>query len=384
MTTGGPRACIAGVGSTEFSRDSGRSVNRLAAEAISAALADAGVEPHEVDGLIPFNGGPSAEDVMGMFGLVNIGFTAVPHMGGAGSVAALRLAALAIESGEASVVIAFVARNGRSGTKVDQRVLQLPGQSFRQELEWPSGMNSPAQWYALMARRHMIEYGTSREALATVAITQRANAQLNPAAQMFGRELTMEQYAAAPMIADPYLLFDCCLETDGACAVIVTSRNRAVGAGRPVVEIAGSTEAHPSSADDIANRADILDIGLSTSAARAFTAARMSPADVDVALIYDPFTFQVIQQLEAAGFCERGEGGSFVEDGNTALGASLPVNPHGGLLSEGHIAGMNHIIEGVRQLRGDAGERQVAGAEVAFVTGWGDMGDGSAAVLTRG
>jgi acetyl-CoA acetyltransferase len=377
MTTG--KASIVGIGQTELSRNSGRSITRLALEALLAAADDAGIAPSMIDGVVPYPDSVSAEDVIPVLGCTDVRFTAVPHMGGASSLAGLRLAALAVESGQADHVAVFVARNGSSATRVDQRVRQLAGQAYRRELEYPHGMNTPAQWYALACRRHMHEFGTTREALGTVALTMRANAQRNPGAQMYGRELTMDDYLNAPMIADPYLKYDCCLETDGAAAVIV-----ARDAAAPGVRIEGIAEGHPDSADDIASRRDIFNTGLTKAAPRAFAQAGMCPSDVDIAFIYDCFTFEVIQQLEEAGFCERGEGGPFVLDGNIAADGSLPVNPHGGLLSEGHLTGMNHLVEAVRQLRHQApGGRQVQGAEVAAVTGWGDMGDGALALLRR-
>ena len=376
-------AAIVGVGMTDITRASGRSPTRLAYEAISAAAQDAGVEPKSIDGIIPYMQGTTAEDVMGMFDLRDVRFTAVPHMGGAGQVAGLRLAAMAIEARQAEYVVCFIARNGASGPKVHQRVTGLAGQLFRQEMEWVHGMNTPAQWYSLQCRRHMHDYGTSREALGAVALTMRAHAQLNPRAQMYGKPLTLEEYLAGRPIADPYWLFDCCPESDGACAVIVTSMDRARDGRHAPIRIAGSAEGHPDSADYIAGRPDFYNIGLSKAAPRALGEAGIGLEDIDVALIYDCFTFEVIQQLEELGACPRGEGGSFVLDGNIALHGSFPVNPHGGLLSEGHLGGMNHIAEAVSQLRGASGGRQIEAAEVAVVTGWGDMGDGSLAVLAR-
>ena len=375
------RAVITGVGTTEFSKNSGRSTTRLAFEAITAAAADAGVDPREIDGIVPYPMGPTSEDVIAVLGLPDVSFTAVPHLGGASAVAGLGLAATAVESGRARHVVVFVSRNGRSGTRVEQRVGQLAGRHFRTELEEVHGLSTPAQWYAMICRRHMHEFGTSRDALAEVALTMRANAQLDPTAQMHGRPLTREEYLNSRMIADPYLLFDCCLETDGAAAVIVSAPG-AGGGDRPPVVIAGGAEGHPDSPDDLCGRADLFDTGLTRAAPRAFAAAGLAPADVDVALIYDCFTFEVIQQLEEAGFCPRGEGGPFVLDGGIALTGALPVNPHGGLLSHAHTAGMTHVVEAVRQLRGECGARQVAGARVAAVTGWGDLGDGALALLT--
>jgi acetyl-CoA acetyltransferase len=229
----------------------------------------------------------------------------------------------------------------------------------------------------------MHEFGTTREQLGMVALTMREHAQLNPAAQMYGRPLTMEQYLAAPTIADPYLLFDCCLESDGACAIILTTAERAKDMRHPVVEVKAVAEGHADSPDDIVNRRDFFSIGLTRAAPIAFGNARITPEAVDVALVYDCFTFEVIQQLEEAGFCDRGTGGDFVERGNIRLGGTLPVNPHGGMLSAGHLAGIGHIAEAVHQLRGTAGPRQVVDARVAAVTGWGDLGDGALAILER-
>jgi len=376
-------AIIAGIGQTDFSKASGRSVQQLALEAAFAAIEDAGLKPSDIDGLMPYKIGPTSEDLIAGLGLEDVRFTNVSHMGGASPVASLRTAALAVQAGIANAVMVFVARNGRSGARVAARLsAQVPGTSLREGLEQPVGLSTPAQWYALFARRHMIEYGTTREQLGAVAITMRNHALLNPEAMMYGRPLTMDEYRNSKPIADPYLMFDCCLETDGACAVIVTRADRADSLPHKAVRIAGVAEGHADNADDIVNRRDFFNLGLTKAAPRAFAQAGLAPSDVDLALIYDCFTFEVIQQLEEAGFVARGEGGAFVEEGNIALGGSLPVNPHGGLLSQGHIAGINHIVEAVVQLRGAAGDRQVADAEVAAVTGWGDLGDGSLAILT--
>lgn len=372
---------ITGIGETEYSRRSGRTPVRLCIEAVLAAAADAGIAAREIDGIVPFPGGPTAEDVVSTLGLPDVTFTAVPHLGGASTVAGLHLASMAVASGVADNVVVFVARNGKSGTRIDQRVRQLAGQHLRTELEQVHGFSTPAQWYSMICRRHMHEFGTSRAALAEVALTMRANAQRHPGAQMYGRPMTEQDYLSSRVIADPYLLLDCCLESDGAGAVIVSAADRGRdGAHRPV-SILATAEGHPDSPDDLCGRADLFNTGLGKAAPRAFAAAGLGPADVDVAMIYDCFTFEVIHQLEEAGFCPRGQGGDFVLDGHIRRTGSLPVNPHGGLLSHAHIAGMNHLIEAVHQLRGDGGDRQIAGARVAAVTGWGDLGDGALAIL---
>ena len=377
-------ACIIGVGQTELSRASGRSVQRLAAEAAEAALADAGIPAGAIDGIVPSPLGPTAEDMIAAFGIADARFTAVPHLGGASAVASLRLAALAIAEGQADVVLAYVARNGRSGARVGQRVaVAMPGQQFRRNLEHPHGLNTPAQWYSLLCRRHMHEHGTTREQLGAVALTMRRHANLNPAAQMHAVTLTMEEYLAAPVIADPSHLFDCCLETDGACAVIISSAERAKDLKQRPVYIAGAAEGHPLPADDIPGRKDFFKIGLYFAAPQALAMAEVGLRDVDFVQIYDCFTHIVLLELEALGVCKPGEAGQFVQNGRIELGGELPFNTHGGLLSEAHLAGLNHIVEATRQLRHQCGERQVKDAEVGIVTGFGDFGDGSLAILRR-
>jgi len=190
----------------------------------------------------------------------------------------------------------------------------------------------------------------------------------------------METYLSGRTIADPYTRFDCCLETDGACAIIVTAADRPTR--RDVdARIVAVGEGRPESPDDLTNRPDLLAVGLAPAAARAWERAGLGPQDVDAAMIYDCFTFEVVHQLEAAGFVPEGQAGPFCADGHIDLGGRLPVNTHGGLLAEGHMSGLNHVVEAVRQLRGEAIGRQVPDARHVAVTGWGDLGDGALAVL---
>ena len=375
-------ACIVGVGETEYSRRSGQSDVRLAARAVVAAFADAGLPTSTIDAVLPaYRDAVSAEEMISTLGLRDVRFTATVQIGGATPVASLGVAKTAIESGAAETAVVFVGRNGCSGTRIAQRIAAYPNQRLRAQLEHPYGWTTPAQHYAMLCRRHMHLYGTTKEHLGIVAVTMREHAQLNPRAMMHGLPITLEDYHRSEWIADPYQKLDACLETDGGAAIVITTRERALSLEGPPITIAAAAEGRPDTPDDITNRPDLLTIGLSKAAPRAFAYAGIHPDDVSAAMIYDCFTFEAIHQLEEAGFCERGAGGEFVKRKGIGLAGALPVNTHGGLLSEGHMLGANHIIEAVRQLRGECGARQIAGAKWIAVTGWGNLGDGAIALL---
>jgi acetyl-CoA acetyltransferase len=382
-------ACIVGIGETDYVRKPGSGMSALGIQLLAAtrAIEDAGLTGRQIDGIMPFPNLGNAEAFAANLGCENLRFASIIHMGGAAPVASLRDAAAAVNSGAADYVLIPGGWNGYSGARVRQTVTQdvssLPGGEIARDYYLPYGFTAPPQWYSVMARRHMHEFGTKPEQLGAIAVAMRKHAQLNPNAVMRGREMTLDDYLASPMLADPYRFFDCCIETDGAAAVVVTSAERARDLGKRPVTIMAGAVGQPCPADEITNRKDIFQTGLSLAAPEAFQKAGIEPSDVDFAQIYDCFTFEVLQQLEEVGFCERGEGGPFVEGGRIELGGELPVNTHGGLLSEAHVLGINHIIEAVRQLRGDAGERQVPNAEIGVVTGWGDFGDGSIAILRR-
>lgn len=383
------QACIVGVGETAYTRGpgSGMSVLGLQLQAAMRAIEDAGLTNKQIDGIMPFPGLGTAEAFAANLGVENLRFATTVNMGGAAPVASLGGAVTAVIAGVANYVLIPGGWNAYSGRRTREAVAAdtsaLPGREIARDYYIPFGLTAPPQWYALMARRHMHEFGTSPEQLGAIAVAMRKHAQRNPRAVMYGKPLTIEEYLASPMIAAPYRLFDCCLETDGAAAVVVTTEERARGLKQKPVAILGVASGQPYPADEITNRKDIFRTGLSIAAPEAFARAGLTPNEVDFAQIYDCFTFEVLQQIEEAGFCKRGEGGAFVEGGRIELGGELPVNTHGGLLSEAHVLGLNHIVESVRQLRGAAGERQVPGAAVGVVTGWGDFGDGSIAILGR-
>ncbi|MFD0019937.1 lipid-transfer protein [Streptomyces sp. NPDC058382] len=379
------RACVVGVGESAYTRGSGVSDLELMLTSSRRAIADAGLRPHDIDGIMAPVMAVSADDLASNLGISDLRFTGRSMMGGAAAVASLLGASLAVAAGVARAVLVPAGLNlysrFRARTVAARRDVESPLPATVRDFYLPAGATAPPQWYALMAQHHMAEYGTSQEALAAVALACRRHAQLNKRAYMHGRPMTLDDYFASPVITSPYRLLDCCLETDASAAVVVTAPDHPAAARHPRVHLSGVAEGHPHPADDIAGRADPLAVGLTSAAPRAFEMAGVGPEDVDFAEIYDCFTFEVLQQLEEAGFCARGASDGFVRDGAIELGGRLPVNTHGGLLSEAHVMGMSHVVEAVRQLRGTAGDRQVAGAGVGVVTGWGDLGDGSIAVL---
>jgi acetyl-CoA acetyltransferase len=378
------KAAITGVGETLYSRGLKEPSTELQLRACLRAVEDAGIRPRDIDGIIPVNiTGAPAEELVTNLGIDDVRFSALTPMGGASGVAAIQAAAAAIAAGICNHVLISAGRNVSSGARAGSRIHAMPQFHLITEYELPLGAIAPAQLYAPMARRHMELYGTKSTQLAEVAMACRAHALLNENAIM-KRPMTLDDHQASRMIADPFRLLDCSLESDGGCAYVVSSAERARDMRQPRVLISGVAEGHPESPSAITHRPDMTKVGLARCAARAFEMADAKPADIQVAEIYDCFTWVVLCQLEDMGFCRKGEGGSFVENGRLRLGGALPVNTHGGLLSQAHMLGLNHVVELVRQLRGQAGKAQVGGAEIGLVTGYGDLGDGAIAIMRRG
>jgi len=383
------RAAIVGIGETEYIRGAGSTPVEMMVEAAHAALADAGLRGRDLDGIIPPPVYTTAEELATTLGVVDLRHAVTVEMGGASPVAAIGHAARAVTEGIASAVLVVVGWNGYTAMrpKPGARRVRVPEfqatvRAFR-DFYRPYGAVLPVQVYSWIATRYQRLYGVPPDAPGTVAVAMRKHARMNPKAVMREKPLTMEDYLASRWVSEPMRLYDCCLETDGACAVIVTSTERARDLAKPPVAVLGAAEGHPYPADDIPARTDMLKIGLHDAGPRAVAEAGVQAASADLLGIYDCFTWTVLWQIEALGLCRRGEAKDWVRGGRIELGGEMPINVNGGLLSEAHVWGLNNVVEVVRQLRHEAGARQVAGAELAIVTGYGDLGDGSCAVLAR-
>jgi acetyl-CoA acetyltransferase len=382
---------VSGVGETEYTRGTAQSLQALCLEASRAAIHDAGLDRRSIDGLVlPISGlGLHLQDVMVPLGIEDLKFHATLSLGGAGPAAAVALAARAISSGIASAVLVPCPIRGYSDIRLrdagsDAKKFDWPGAAVRDYQDFPAGLIVPMQWYALQAHRWIYETGADVGGFETVSLATRAHANRNPNAYFATRPLTSDAYRSSPEIVSPFRLFDICIESDGAAAVVVQKAEHALSQNdHAAVLVAGGGEARPVASDNIPGRKPIWSLGLSRLAPRVFADLGLSHSSVDFAEIYDCFTYVVLRQLEDLGFCELGESPEFVAEMGIGPAGRLPVNTHGGLLSAAHIAGMNHVVEAVKQLRGSAGPTQVPEARIGLVTGYGDFGDGSMIVLRR-
>jgi acetyl-CoA acetyltransferase len=348
-------AAITGIGQTEFSKNSGRSELQLAAEAVRAAINDAGLEPADVDGLVTMTVDPNDElALMHSVGMEEVRWTSRTPFGGGGSSALVEHAAAAVAAGAADVVVIYRAFNERSGNRFGQ-----PGQGQGMpNLNWylPYGLDTPAKMYSLWFQRYMDTFGLTNEDFGRYTVIARKHAASNPNAWFYQRPITLEDHQNSRWIVEPILrLLDCCQESDGGVALVVTSAERARDLRQPLVTIVGATQGNVINGDTIFNyyHPDNARFPQAEYAARQiWESTGLKPADIDAAMIYENFSPVVFYQLEAYGFCGLGEAKDFIADGHIGLGGTLPVNTHGGLLGEAYIHGVNNILEGVRQIRG--------------------------------
>lgn len=367
------RSAIVGSGATPYyfrGESAPQTVLELIDKAVLAAVADAGLHIDEVDGLAFFAFGFDTGMIIEQLGLKNVTFAHCVSAFGGGMAGMLDLADMAVSTGRARNVVCIGATQ-QVGRRVGQALGNFaasPDNIFHRI----AGLNGPGQALALSARRHMHEFGTRREAFAEVVMASRAAAATRETA--FRRKpLSMDEYMAAPIMADPMCKFDFCLETDGALAFVVTGADRARDLPQPPVYIAGAAQHGNRDWGRaffwLGQTPDaFVSAGGVKVAERLYRITGLTPEDIDVACLYDHFSPLVIMQLEDFGFCARGEGGPFVESGAIRLDGTIPVNPHGGHLSEAYVVGMTHIREAVEQLRGTA-VNQVVGARTALVTG---------------
>ena len=362
------KVVIAGIGHTAFGKHPGRGTVSLNVEAIRKALADAGVEKRQVDGLMVKAPTSKFEmmyaqklaEALGMQPRIG----GVYDHGGASNISMISYAAMAIEAGQCEVAVVALADNPATGSR------QAYEKSYGDDGSALSGWFGTPAGYAMIARRHMAQYGTTSDQLGAIAVACRKHGAANPHAQL-RKPLTLEQYRASRLIVAPLRRDDCCLVSDGAAAVVLMSAKKAaeLKVATPV-PVLGFGQGQTSW--DVALRPDLTTTAAKVSAQTAFAMAGLKPADIDVAQIYDCFTIAVLMTLEDYGFCAKGEGGWFVQDGRIELGGDLPVNTSGGLLSETGMPGLQLVLEGVRQMRGDS-VNQVKGARTCVVSNQGGI-----------
>ena len=385
------KACIVGIGSTEFTRNAGRSEIHLAVDAAMAACEDAGLAPEQIDGCVRFGtaGAIAVEfatesDVARCLGIPNLRYFVEAPWGGGACCATVMHAAAAVALGLANYVLCFRAIRAASGTVRYGRPANIPIDSH---WSWamPFGFQSPTSWVAMFTQRWMHETGATREQLGAVALVCRENALRNPRSMFYGRPLTMEEYLGSSTMCEPFRLHDTCLENDGAVAVIVTTPERARDLQQTPAYVTAAAEGTGWDSYCMTSfyRPEIGIPEMTETGKELFKMAGMQPGDIQVAQFYDAFTSLVPMQLEALGFVKKGEGGPFCEGGDRIRPTGqLPINTSGGMLSESYIHGMNMIAEGVRQIRGTS-TTQITGAERILVTG--GLGvPTSALILTKG
>lgn len=356
------RGAIAGIGATEFSKNSGRSELQLAAECVRAALDDAGLRPEDVDGMVTFTMDTNAEVAVAReLGVGELRFfSRIPYGGGA-ACATVQQAAMAVTTGVADVVVCYRAFNERSGHRFGQvapaALTQSTSAAIDSSWAYPFGLGTPAASVAMFAQRYMHASGATSEDFGRVAVADREHAATNPNAWFYQRPITLADHQASRWVTEPLHLLDCCQESDGGVALVVTSVERARDLRQqPATVLAAAQGSGPDQftmhsyyRDDLTGLPEMGLVGR-----QLWDQSGLGPASMRTAVLYDHFTPFVLVQLEELGFCPRGEARHFIADGAIHLGGRLPLNTHGGQLGEAYIHGMNGIAEAVRQLRGSA------------------------------
>ena len=352
-------AAIAGVGQTPYTKKSGVSELSLSCQAVSAAIDDAGIRPDEVDGVVTYLLDSTDEvEVARAVGLGDLSFFSQINYGGGAAIGLVHEAAMAVATGVARNVVVYRGMNGRSGRRMGAGVSDSLLTSDIIHWSWymAYGLMTPASWVAMIAQRYMHEYGATSEHLGQIAIAQRNHALKNPDAAGYGKPLSMDDYMASRLVADPLRLFDCCQETDGGCALLITSAERAQDLRHPSAEIRGVVQASPRGQEQMTSfyRAELDALPeMELAAQLVYEQSGLGPDDIDAACLYDAFTPEVLMQLESFRFCGKGEAKDFIDGGKAlTLGGRLPNNTHGGLLSEAYLHGLNNVAEGVRLIRG--------------------------------
>ncbi len=364
------QVAVVGIGRTTFTRASGRTTGSMAAEAVRKAIADAGLAPGSVNGIGCYQAGDSVGTaaVAHAVGMDELTWSVDLSGGGNAVVTCVSDAARAVATGACETAVVYRSMNGRSGKRFGTAAGSKGPPVLRGDSEFgaPVGYAVPPQWMAMWAARHQYVYGSTCEDLGAIAVTQRSHAVAN--SEAIAREpIDLDAYLAGRWVNEPLRVFDCAYEVDGSVAMVLTSLDRAADLRHKPVRILTATDS-TSGGGSWDQWPDPTTMFSARLADRLWSTSGLSPSEMDVACIYDCFTYTVMAVLEDLGFAEKGGIGEFFRTGRATYGGEVVVNPHGGLLSEGYLHGLNHHLEAVTQLRGDAGARQVANAELALVT----------------
>ncbi|MFC2058680.1 lipid-transfer protein [Chloroflexota bacterium] len=373
------RTAVVGVANTEFSKNSGRTTVQMACEVIKGVVEDAGMKIEDIDGLVRFTGDATDEDTLiNALGIPDLNFFGQCPMGGSGGTNIVMHAALAVATGVAKYVVAYRSMNEYSGARIGRRGEALGAEKGPKTVRFmkdsygaPYGFISPVSWVATFARRYMHVYSATREHLAWVSINNREHAQTNPNAMFYGRPITMKDYFEAPMVVEPFCRLDCCLDSDGAVALLVTTAERARDLKQRPAYILAAVQGTATDGEMMTShhrpRIERLPESWYTGE-ELWRVSGVTPKDIDVCQLYDAFSILPIAQLEEYGFCGEGEGPDFCwERERIKVGGELPINTSGGLMSEAYIHGVNLVAEAVRQIRGTS-LNQVKDAELSMVT----------------